>query len=242
MWDARQSVSSRSKAGDPLIRDTTAWTRSTPAHPRFPASRGVPGEAGGFCTLEPAPRRSGAWKGRRGRCSDCAASSGSGDELFAEPAAQCTQAISGRALVEKSHLEKGGSGAASLGAAGPAPGSGGFRRLRCTGKMWSLPSVPSCSIPHGHIDQLDVRGCFAPPNSESVKPRGFIPAHALSHGCFQPGEVPSFPATELRPGDAVRPSPSPAVGDRKPGVKGLSPTPAPGMGVPSETLLLKKRG
>lgn len=129
MWDAHRLVSSRSKAGDPPIRDTTAQTRSTPAHPHFPAGRGVPGEAGGFCTLEPALRHSGAWKGRRGRCSDCAASSGSGDELFAEPAAQCMQAISGRASVEKSHLEKGGSGAASLGAAGLAPGSGGSRGL-----------------------------------------------------------------------------------------------------------------
>lgn len=110
------------------------------------------------------------------------------------------------------------------------------------GKMWSLPSVPGCSIPHSHIDQLDVRGCFAPPNSESVKSRGFIPAHALLHGCFQPGEVVSFPATKLRLGDTVRPSPGAAVGDRKPGVKGLSPTPAPGMGVPSETLFLKKKG
>lgn len=50
-------------------------------------------------------------------------------ELFAELAAQCTQAISGKALTEKSHLEKGGSGAVSPAAAGSALGSGGFRGL-----------------------------------------------------------------------------------------------------------------
>lgn len=65
-----------SKAADPpLIPDMTARTQRTPAHPHFQTGRGVPGEAEGFCTLEPVPRHSGAWKGHRGRCSDGAASS-----------------------------------------------------------------------------------------------------------------------------------------------------------------------
>lgn len=32
------------------------------------------------------------------------------------------------------------------------------------------------------------------------------------------------------------------MGDRKCGMEGLSPTPAPGRGVPCETLLLKRKG
>lgn len=65
------------------------------------------------------------------------------------------------------------------------------------------------------IDRLDVRGCFAP-SSEPVKPGGFIPAHTRS---FQPGEMFSLPTTE-----------------------GLNPTPAPGMGVPSEIPFLERKG
>jgi len=53
-------VSSRSKAGDSPLRDTTAQTPRTPAYPCFPAGGSDPGEAEGFSTLEPEPWHSGS--------------------------------------------------------------------------------------------------------------------------------------------------------------------------------------
>lgn len=75
------------------------WSRTqqTQVQPSSPASRGVPGQAEGFCTLELALRHSGGRKTHGGRCSDSAASSVSGGELFASLAARSAHAISGRA-------------------------------------------------------------------------------------------------------------------------------------------------
>lgn len=71
-------------------------------------------------------RRSGGCKGHRGRCSERAASPAQERSYLQSECA----AISGRGFIEKSHLERGGSGAAAPGAAGPAaPGSAAFPGL-----------------------------------------------------------------------------------------------------------------
>lgn len=89
------------RAADQLRRQSCGfpWSRTqqTQVQPSAPASRGVPGQAEGFCTLELALRHSGGRKAHGGRCSDSAASSVLGGELFASLAARSAHAISGRA-------------------------------------------------------------------------------------------------------------------------------------------------
>lgn len=90
-------------------------------------------------------RHSGGWQGHRGRCSHRAASSWRGAICRAELAA-----ISGRGFIEKSHLERGGSGAAAPGGAelgphlwDPLPSQGFDAQGKCAVSPHSQPHRPS---------------------------------------------------------------------------------------------------
>lgn len=99
---------------------------------RDPSTSHCPGGSGSVS------RHSGGWRGHRGRCSHRAASSWRGAICRAERAA-----ISGRGFIEKSHLERGGSGAAAPGAAEPAP------HLRDPPRSQGLDAQGKCGVsPH----------------------------------------------------------------------------------------------